>query len=148
MKLMMNGAVTIGTLDGANVEINEQVGDENMFLFGMHTDEVNAFRPGYNPRNIYNSSYDIRQILDFVSGGGLSGKNFDSIVSYLLGSDPYMTLADFESYRAAQAKVNETYADRDKWNKMSLTNIAKAGFFAADRSVSEYAENIWNLKKI
>ena len=148
MKFMINGALTIGTLDGANVEINQQVGDENMFLFGMHTDEVNAFRPNYRPRDIYNSSYDIRQILDFVSQGGLSGKNFDSIVSYLLGSDPYMTLADFESYRAAQAKVNETYADRDKWNKMSLVNIAKAGFFAADRSVTEYAENIWNLKKI
>lgn len=148
MKFMINGALTIGTLDGANVEINQQVGDDNMFLFGMHTDEVNAFIPTYRPRNIYNSNYDIRQILDFVSGGGLSGKNFDSIVRYLLDSDPYMTLADFDSYRQAQAKINETYLDREKWNKMSLTNIAKAGFFAADRSVSEYADNIWNLKKI
>ncbi len=148
MKFMINGALTIGTLDGANVEINEQVGDDNMFLFGMHTDEVNAFRPNYRPRNIYNSNYDIRQILDFISNGGLSGKNFDSIVHYLLDSDPYMTLADFDSYRQAQERINQTYADRTKWNQMSLINIAKAGFFASDRSVSEYAENIWNLKKI
>lgn len=148
MKFMINGALTIGTLDGANVEINELVGDDNMFLFGMHTDEVNALRSNYRPRDIYRSNADIREIIDFVSGGGLSGKNFDSIVHYLLDSDPYMTLADFDSYKAAHAKVNETYGDREKWAKMSLVNIAKAGFFAADRSVSEYARNIWDLKNI
>ena len=148
MKFMINGALTIGTLDGANVEINQQVGDQNMFLFGMHTDEVNALRNSYNPRNIYNSNPDIHDIIDFVASGGLSGKNFDSIVHYLLDSDPYMTLADFESYKTAQARVNDTYADCDKWNKMSLINIAKAGFFSSDRSVAEYAENIWHLKKI
>jgi starch phosphorylase len=148
MKFMINGALTIGTLDGANVEIHEQVGDDNMFLFGMHTDEVNAFRPSYRPRNVYNSNYDIREVIDFVSAGGLNGKNFDSIVRYLLDSDPYMTLADFDSYKQAQAKVNATYLDRDKWNKMSLTNIAKAGIFSSDRSVEEYAKNIWNLTKI
>ena len=148
MKFMINGALTIGTLDGANVEIHEQVGDENMFLFGMHTDEVNSLRAGYRPRNVYNSNYDIREVIDFVSAGGLGGKNFDSIVRYLLDSDPYMTLADFDSYKQAQAKVNATYLDREKWNKMSLTNIAKAGIFSSDRSVEEYAKNIWNLTKI
>ncbi len=148
MKFMINGALTIGTLDGANVEINEQVGDDNMFLFGMHTEEVNALRNEYRPRNIYNSNYDLRAIIDFVASGGVCGKNFDSIVHYLLDSDPYMTMADFDSYREAQARVNEAYGDKLLWNGMSLVNIAKAGFFASDRSVTEYAENIWKLKKI
>lgn len=148
MKFMINGALTIGTLDGANVEINQQVGNDNMFLFGMHADEVIRARNGYCPRDIYNADADLRGVIDMISAGGVGGKNFDSIVHYLLDSDPYMTMADFASYRDAHALINETYADRDKWNKMSLTNIAKAGIFAADRSVSEYADNIWNLKKI
>ncbi len=148
MKFMINGALTIGTLDGANVEINQQVGNENMFLFGMHADEVERARNGYCPRDIYNADADLRAVIDMISAGGVGGKNFDSIVHYLLDSDPYMTMADFASYRDAHALINETYKDRTKWNKMSLTNIAKAGIFAADRSVSEYADNIWNLKKV
>ncbi len=148
MKFMINGALTIGTLDGANVEINQQVGDENMFLFGMHADEVQKARNGYCPRDIYNADADLRGVIDMISSGGVGGKNFDSIVHYLLDSDPYMTMADFASYRDAHALINETYADRQKWNSMSLINIAKAGIFAADRSVTEYADNIWHLKKI
>ena len=148
MKFMINGALTIGTLDGANVEINQQVGNDNMFLFGMHADEVVKARENYRPRDIYNADEDLRAVIDMISSGAVAGKNFDSIVHYLLDSDPYMTMADFASYRDAQARVNETYADRTKWNKMSLTNIAKAGIFAADRSVAEYANDIWNLKKI
>ena len=148
MKFMINGALTIGTLDGANVEINQQVGDDNMFLFGMHADEVVRARASYRPRDVYNADPDLRAVIDMIASGAVGGKNFDSIVHYLLDSDPYMTMADFASYRDAQARINDTYADRTKWNQMSLTNIAKAGIFAADRSVSEYANDIWNLKKI
>ena len=148
MKFMINGALTIGTLDGANVEIHEQVGDDNIFLFGMRTPEVVARRASYRPADVYNSSPDLQDILGFVSGGGVSGKNFDSIVHYLIDSDPYMTLADFESYKQAQLKADATYRDAEKWNKMSLTNIAKAGIFSSDRAVTEYAQRIWKLKKI
>lgn len=148
MKFMINGAITIGTLDGANVEIHEQVGDDNIFLFGMHTDEVNACRASYRPSNVLNSNPELREILSFISGGGVGGKNFDSIVHYLNDSDPYMTLADFESYKQAQKRADETYGDTEKWNKMSLVNIAKAGIFSSDRAVTEYAQRIWKLKKI
>lgn len=148
MKFMINGALTIGTLDGANVEIHEQVGDDNIFLFGMRTEEVMAQRRSYRPAQVYSSNPDIREILDFVSAGGVAGKNFDSIVHYLKDSDPYMTLADFDSYKQAQLRADTTYRDTLKWNKMSLTNIAKAGIFSSDRAVSEYAQRIWKLKKI
>ncbi len=148
MKFMINGALTIGTLDGANVEINEQVGNDNMFLFGMTAPEVVNARQGYNPREIYNNDADLRAVIDMISSGAVGNKNFDSIVHYLLGSDPYMAMADFASYRDAQARVNECYKDKHSWNQKSLVNIAKAGIFAADRSVSEYANNIWNLKKV
>ena len=148
MKFMINGALTIGTLDGANVEIHEQVGDDNMFLFGMHTDEVNARRAGYSPRSIYDSNPELRDVLDFVAKGGVTGKNFDSIVHYLTDSDPYMTMADFESYKQVQLRADEVYRNPDKWNRMSLINIAKAGIFSSDRAVSEYAQRIWKLKKI
>ena len=114
----------------------------------MHADEVAAYRNEYRPRNIYNSNYDLRAIIDFVAAGGVCGKNFDSIVRYLMDSDPYMTMADFDSYREAQSRINDAYGDKLHWNGMSLVNIAKAGFFASDRSVTEYADNIWNLKKI
>lgn len=148
MKFMINGALTIGTLDGANVEIHGQVGDDNMFLFGMHADEVAARRNGYRPRSIYESDPELRDALDFVAHGGLSGKNFDSVVHYLIDSDPYMALADFSSYRDAQLRADAAYRDTVAWNKMSLVNIAKAGVFSSDRATAEYAERIWNLKKI
>ena len=148
MKFMINGAITIGTLDGANVEIHQQVGDENIFLFGMHTDEVNERRKTYRPSQVLDSNPDLKEIISFVSKGGVSGKNFDSIVHYLTDSDPYMTLADFDSYKSAQQKADSVYKDINKWNKMSLVNIAKAGIFSSDRSVEEYAKRIWHLKKI
>ncbi len=149
MKFMINGALTIGTLDGANVEIHQQVGDENMFLFGLTTPEVNAWkRDGYHPDQLYRNDLHMRELLDSILKEGIGGKNFESIVRYLIGPDPYMVLADFNAYKGAQAKINELYGDTLRWNGMSLVNIAKAGIFASDRAVTEYAENIWNLKPI
>ena len=149
MKFMINGALTIGTLDGANVEIHEQVGDENMFLFGLTTPEVNKWKAeGYHPDQIYRNDPHMRELLDSLLKDGIGGKSFESIVRYLIGPDPYMVLADFKAYKEAQAKINELYSDPIAWNKMSLVNIAKAGIFASDRAVTEYAEDIWNLKPV
>ena len=149
MKLMINGAVTIGTLDGANVEIHEQVGDDNIFLFGMKAHEVDAlWQQGYNPNEFLTPA--LREVLDMLTSGIL-GQRFDDLVSSLLTNrfgtaDPYMTVADFTDYARAQKLVSQTYLDAKKFSNMSLVNIAKAGIFSSDRSVEEYAENIWNLK--
>ena len=144
MKMMLNGAITIGTMDGANVEIHDVVGPENIIIFGMNAAEVNELgRNGYNPWNVYNSNGYIKEIIEFVRRGGLDGKNFDTIINYLLQNDQYMTLADFESYRQAQERVAALYQDKRRWNQMSLRNIAESGIFSADRSVQEYIDNIW-----
>ena len=149
MKLMINGAVTIGTLDGANMEIHEQVGDDNIFLFGMKAHEVDAlWQQGYNPNEFLTPA--LREVLDMLTSGIL-GQRFDDLVSSLLTNrfgtaDPYMTVADFTDYARAQKLVSQTYLDAKKFSNMSLVNIAKAGIFSSDRSVEEYAENIWNLK--
>ncbi|MBQ7034701.1 MAG: glycogen/starch/alpha-glucan phosphorylase [Clostridia bacterium] len=149
MKFMINGALTLGTLDGANVEINQQVGDENMFLFGLTTPEVNRWKAdGYHPDQLYRNDPHLREMLDSILRDGIGGKGFESIVRYLIGPDPYMVLADFNSDKDAQAKINEADGDTLKWTGMSLVHIAKAGFFASDRAVREYADNIWNLKPI
>ena len=149
MKLMMNGALTIGTLDGANVEIHEAVGDDNMFLFGMHADEVaDLRRNGYNPQNYYHNNPEIRKVLDFISNGGINGKDFSDISGTIMHHDPFMVLADFADYQRAQKRVRETFLDKKKWNQMSLMNIAGSGRFAADRAINEYAKNIWNAQKM
>ncbi len=148
MKLMMNGAITIGTLDGANVEIHESVGDDNMFLFGMRTEEVNSLRSrGYDPMSYYNNNEDIRKVLDFISRG-INGQNFSDISGTIMHHDPFMVLADFADYRRAQQKMVETFKDKKKWNQMMLSNIANSGRFAADRAINEYAKDIWNAQKI
>ncbi len=148
MKLMMNGAITIGTLDGANVEIHESVGDDNMFLFGMRTEEVNSLRSrGYDPMSFYNNNEDIRKVLDFISHG-INGQNFSDISGTIMHHDPFMVLADFADYRRAQLKMVETFKDKKKWNQMMLSNIANSGRFAADRAINEYAKDIWNAQKI
>ncbi len=148
MKLMMNGAITIGTLDGANVEIHESVGDDNMFLFGMRTEEVNSLRSrGYDPMSYYNNNEDIRKVLDFISRG-INGQNFSDISGTIMHHDPFMVLADFADYRRAQLKMVETFKDKKKWNQMMLMNIANSGRFAADRAINEYAKDIWNAQKI
>ena len=148
MKFMINGAVTIGTLDGANVEIHEQVGDENMFLFGMKAHEVEElWRRGYDPKRFLTP--DLSRVLDMLTSGVL-GQRFDDIVASLTTNrfgiaDAYMTLADFNDYVRAQREVDRAYADRDRFHRMSLVNVAKSGIFSADRSVTEYAKNIWDL---
>ncbi|MBE6784308.1 MAG: glycogen/starch/alpha-glucan phosphorylase [Ruminococcaceae bacterium] len=144
MKLMINGAITMGTLDGANVEINQAVGDENMFLFGMRTEEVRKLqRNGYVPMNYYENNAELHAVIDFILGG-INGKKFPEIAATILHHDPYMVLADFADYSKAQKLSDEVWLDREKWNKMSLENIAGAGVFAADRAINEYAKNIWN----
>jgi starch phosphorylase len=151
MKLMINGAVTLGTLDGANVEIFEQVGKDNIFLFGMNVDEVNAlWSRGYNPVDFLNADSELREVIGMLTSGVL-GKRFDNIAASLLTNrygcaDQYMTIADFADYARAQREVSNTYLNREKFMQMSLANIAGAGIFSADRAVKEYAEKIWKLK--
>ncbi|MBQ7295053.1 MAG: glycogen/starch/alpha-glucan phosphorylase [Clostridia bacterium] len=148
MKFMINGALTLGTLDGANVEINEAVTDENMFLFGMTTPEVNDLdRRGYQPMNYFNNNAELRRVIEFIQAG-IGGKQFPEIGNTIIHHDPYMVLADFADYRAAQKKIDEVWKDRDTWNRMSLMNIAGAGRFAADRAIGDYARDIWNTKPV
>lgn len=148
MKFMMNGAVTLGTEDGANVEIHSAVGDDNILIFGMRTPEVLQIgKQGYSPMQYYNNNADLRSALDFI-GSGFGGMRFDNIYNVLKNVDHYMALADFADYCAAQKRASELYAHRDKWNKMSLVNIASSGIFAADRSIKDYAENIWGIKPV
>ncbi len=153
MKFMINGAVTIGTMDGANVEINEAVGNENMFIFGMSSDEVrDLYNKGYDSTKYYSSDYRIKRVIDGMRQG-IGGVKFGAIADNLvLGNhgiaDPYMCLADFDSYSKAQKRVNDTYTDKKTFDKMSLMNIANAGFFSADRAVKEYADRIWNVRPI
>ncbi|MBQ5748539.1 MAG: glycogen/starch/alpha-glucan phosphorylase [Oscillospiraceae bacterium] len=148
MKLMINGAVTIGTLDGANVEIHEQVGDENMFLFGMTSDEVeDLWRRGYNPHE--HLTPELERVLQMLTSGML-GQRFDDVAASLLSgrfgtADGYMTIADFDSYARTQERASEVYLDRRVFGNMSLVNIAKAGIFSSDRAVQEYADRIWKL---
>ena len=148
MKLMMNGAVTIGTLDGANVEIHEQVGDENIFLFGMKAHEVDElWQRGYHPTEFVTP--ELQAVLDMLTSGVL-GQRFDDLVDSLLTNrfgtaDPYMTLADFQDYARAQRDVAAVYQDKQRFARMSLINIAKAGIFSSDRAVKEYADEIWDL---
>ena len=146
MKLMINGAVTLGTMDGANVEIHDQVGDENIIIFGMTVDEVNERKPNYKPIEIYNSNAVVKEAIDRMQSG-INGESFGEIAGSLKSTDPYMALADFDSYQQAQKYASECYNDKLKWQKMSLANIANAGIFSADRAVEEYARNIWGLKK-
>lgn len=152
MKFMINGAVTIGTMDGANVEIHERVGDENIFIFGLLAEEVDKLRSNYNPTEYYTHDGRIKAVIDELRRG-IGGVLFTEIADSLtIGrggvADPYMVLADFGSYVEAQEKVNSTYRDKYRFMRMSLVNTAKAGFFAADRSVEEYATRIWGLKKV
>jgi starch phosphorylase len=153
MKFMINGAVTLGTMDGANIEIFENVGAENIFIFGLHADEIEDLRrSGYNPTYYYNHNVDLKRVIDALNTG-IAGVSFrdvaDSLTIGVYGkADPYFVMADFEAYGQAQARLDKAYNDRPAFNKMSLMNIANAGFFAADRSVVEYADKIWGLKRI
>ena len=148
MKFMLNGAITLGTLDGANVEIAQAAGEENEIIFGMHTPQVNELRRfGYHPSAFLASDDAARQALAFMQHGW-NGQSFDDLVNNLNGSDPYMVLADFKAYREAQARARQLYAQPQVWNRMSLENIANAGVFSADRAVQEYSRNIWGTHPV
>lgn len=147
MKLMINGAVTLGTMDGANVEIFDAVGEDNIFIFGMSTPEAEEMkRRGYTPNNYYNNNAELHATIDFINQNGIGGKQFPEIGGTILHHDPYMVLADFADYRRAQKQAVETFKDRTVWNKMSLMNISGAGRFAADRAINDYARDIWHTK--
>jgi len=147
MKFMLNGAITLGTEDGANVEIHRAVGDENIVIFGMLTEQANQLRArGYHPIDFYNSNDTLRRAIDGLKTG-FKGCSFSDIAQNLLTTDRYMVLADFNDYCRAQRECTEFYNDRDRWNRSSLLNIANAGIFAADRSIKDYARDIWGLDK-
>ena len=147
MKLMMNGAVTIGTLDGANVEMYERLGDENMFLFGLRTEEVERMKAeGYDPNAIAMKDQEIMRVFDRFSQGFRDGKSYSDLVSMLLyGGDPYMLIADYRAYADCQKKLYQRISDKNELARIALVNTAQSGVFAADRAIREYAENIWKL---
>jgi len=148
MKLMMNGAVTIGTLDGANVEMFEQLGADNMFLFGLHADEAQALRAaGYDPQTYVRRSPWLGRVLERMSRGYADGESYADLVGSLLyGGDPYLLLADFDDYAATHERLYAAIADPAARARLSLVNIARSGIFAADRAVREYAERIWEVQ--
>jgi starch phosphorylase len=158
MKFMLNGAVTMGTLDGANVEINEEVGSENTFIFGMTADEViNEYAKNtYNPWDIYNMNSDVRAVMNMLINGTLDENTeqfreiYDSLLNGWNGAraDEYFVLKDFEAYAKAQEAVDEAYRNKEKWAKMAILNTACSGKFSSDRTIKEYAEDIWNLKPV
>ena len=148
MKFMLNGAITLGTLDGANVEIADAAGHENEIIFGMLTPEVNALKGmGYHPNAFISGDNTAMAVLDFLEKGW-NGENFSEVTSNLRNSDPYMVMADFKDYRRAQHDLQELYRDRQKWNHMSLKNISNAGIFSADRSIMDYARDIWGATPV
>jgi starch phosphorylase len=152
MKFSMNGALTIGTLDGANVEIREEVGAENFFLFGLTAGEVASLKSkGYKPWEYYHSNAELREAIDQVRSGFFSpgDKNlFLPLVDSLLSRDEYLLFADYPSYLDCQVRVGRAYQDQKNWTKMSILNVARMGKFSSDRSIREYAEKIWKLKPI
>ena len=149
MKLSLNGALTIGTLDGANVEIREEVGPENFFLFGLTTPEVAELRAGgYQPYDYYDSNEKLREVIDFIVGGELGRGDaglFRPIIDNLLGDDPYMLMADYQSYIDAQQRVSALWRDQQAWTRMSILNSARMGRFSSDRSIRDYCERIWKI---
>jgi len=152
MKFSMNGALTIGTYDGANVEIFEAVGAENFFLFGLKAEEVyETKRNGYRPYEIYSTNQELKEVIDLIQSGVFSKGDtnlFKPIIDSLLGQDPYLVLKDFQSYTGCQQKVSDAYNDKDHWTKMSILNVARMGKFSSDRSIREYCEKIWHVKPL
>jgi starch phosphorylase len=152
MKFMMNGALTIGTLDGANIEIREQVGEENFFLFGLTADGVAEKRQGYDPNAIIAKDEDIQRVMNMLEGGRFNQSEpgiFNLLTSGLRsGYDPWMTIADFRSYIDVQQEVNDAYKDQENWNRMSILNTASSGWFSSDRTIQEYADDIWKVRPV
>ncbi len=152
MKFSMNGALTIGTLDGANVEIREQVGEENFFLFGLRIEEVQMLKAqGYNPWNYYNCNPEIKEVIDLIASGVFSHGDinlFRPLLDSLLHHDPFLLLADYQSYIDCQQQVSQAYRDQDNWNRMSILNVARIGKFSSDRSIQEYCQDIWQAEPL
>jgi starch phosphorylase len=152
MKFSMNGALTIGTLDGANIEIRERVGAQNFFLFGLTAEQVISVKAsGYNPRSYYDSNALLKDVIDHIASGAFSGGDqslFRPIVDSLLNQDQYLLLADFQSYLDCQEAVSHAYLDQEHWTRMSILNTARMGFFSSDRSVLDYARDIWHVKPL
>jgi len=150
MKFQLNGALTIGTLDGANVEIAEEVGDKNIFIFGLKVEEVkDLLSKGYNPREYYEKNVRLKKVIDLISCGYFSTEFpalFQPIIDGLLNSDQYFHLADFQAYYDCQQRVSQEYKNYDNWTKKSIINVANTGKFSTDRTIKEYAEDIWNIK--
>ena len=158
MKFMLNGALTLGTMDGANVEIVEEVGEENAFIFGLSSDEVINFENhgGYNPMDIYNSDADIRKVVDQLVDGTYSSDRelFRTLYDSLLNTncsdraDRYFILKDFRSYAEAHKKVEVAYKNKAGWAQSAMLNVAKVGKFTSDRTIQEYVDEIWHLDKV
>jgi starch phosphorylase len=149
MKFALNGALTVGTLDGANIEIAREVGRDNCFIFGLTVDEVAELRKtGHRPRDIYRADANVRRVLDLLSEDFFNPDEpglYLPLVDALLGEDYFLVLADFDAYRRAQLEVDRVYSDRQRWNRMSLMNVARVGFFSSDRTIREYARDIWRI---
>jgi starch phosphorylase len=158
MKFMLNGALTICTLDGANVEMREEVGDENIFIFGMTADEVHALTASgnYAPWDLYNMNFNIRNVLTTLINGTLDRNHdlfreiYDAMLNGFGGARPddYYVLQDFESYKKAQEKVDAAYKDPKRWAEMAIKNTASAGKFTSDRTIKQYADEIWKMKPV
>jgi starch phosphorylase len=152
MKFAMNGAVTIGTLDGANAEIREEVGEENFFLFGLTVDGVaRTLAAGYSPLDIYRGNETLGSVIDLIDSGVFSHGDrelFRPLTEQLKHHDPYLVLADYASYVDAQDRAREAWRDRDAWTRMSILNVARIGKFSSDRSVREYCEKIWKVAPV
>jgi starch phosphorylase len=152
MKFALNGALTIGTLDGANIEIRQEVGEANFFPFGMTAEEVRAKRAaGYHPRDYYNSDPPLREAIDLIGSGHFSQGDtslFKPLVDGLLNYDPYMLLADYRSYVDCQDRVSRAYKERENWVRMSILNTARMGKFSSDRAIREYSEAVWHVKPV
>ena len=152
MKFAMNGALTIGTLDGANVEIREEVGAENFFLFGLTAGQVQELKSrGYRPRDYYEQQAPLREVLDFIASGGLSGGDTDlfrPLVENLVGHDPFLVLADYQAYVACQDRVSDLWRDPQAWTRKSILNAARMGKFSSDRSIRDYCQQVWNVTPV
>jgi starch phosphorylase len=150
MKFALNGALTIGTLDGANVEIREEVGAENFFLFGLTAKEVEKLKAsGYQPRDYYEQNKALREVIDFIASGALGRGDvelFRPIVENLLNHDPFLLLADYQAYIDAQERVSALWRNPREWTRKSILNTARMGKFSSDRSIRDYCDRVWNIK--
>jgi starch phosphorylase len=152
MKFAMNGALTIGTLDGANVEIREAVGPENFFLFGLNAGDVERVRAdGYHPYDLYLANPELRETIDLISDGAFSNGDrelFRPLVDALLTRDDYLLLADYQAYVDCQQNVGDAFHERSRWTRMSILNCARIGRFSSDRSIREYCRDIWHVSPL